>query len=243
MSSTTKTVAFLGASTGVGLSALKHTLAAGHACVALARVPSRITDVLPLDKNPNLTVIQGNAHDLEVVSRLLRKDATSTVDAIITTIGAKPTGPTMAIDDPKVCQRGMDTLLQALAQLRRDGVQGRPLIVPCGTTGASRFGRDYPITMTPMYRWVIKVPLADKVVMEDKLFSSGEDFTMVRASLLTNGESDARIRVGVEDPVKGRETEEIGFKISREDAGRWIAQNLVLAKENKYLNKIASITN
>ena len=35
MSSNTTTVAFFGASTGVGLSALKHSLAAGHHCIAL----------------------------------------------------------------------------------------------------------------------------------------------------------------------------------------------------------------
>lgn len=240
--SSTKTVAFLGATTGVGLSALKHTLAAGHSCVALARTPSKLTAILSPEQNPNLTIIQGNAHDLEVITRLLRKDESSIVDAIITTIGAKPVGITMTADDPQVCQRGMDTLTAALARLREAGAQGRPLIVACGTTGASRFGRDYPISMTPMYRFVIKVPLADKIIMEDKLFASGEDFTMVRASILTNGESNTKIRVGVEDPVKGRESEAIGFKISREDAGRWIAENLVLKRDPKYLNKIATIT-
>lgn len=238
--SAVQTIAFLGATTGVGLSALKHTLAAGHNCVALARTPSKLTDILPLSQHRNLSVIQGNAHDVDVVARLLKKNDNSIVDAIITTIGAKPVG--LTVDDPNVCERGMGTLILALAQLRQGGAHGRPLIVGCGTTGASRFGRDFPLVTTPVYRILIKVPLADKRAMESKLFASGEDFTMVRASLLTNGESDTKIRVGVEDPEKGPESKAIGYTISREDAGQWIARNLVLESDQKYLNKIASIT-
>lgn len=97
----TKTVAFMGASGGIGLETLKRTLAAGHQCVALCRQPATLTAVLPLESNPNLRVIQGNAHDVDTVSQLLRKDDGTLVDTIVSTIGNKPSLKTKV--DPRKC--------------------------------------------------------------------------------------------------------------------------------------------
>ena len=79
---TTKTITFFGASGGVGLAALKHSLAAGHKCIALCRDPSRLTDALtPSEReNSNLTINKGNAHDLEAVSASLTKSDGNLVD-------------------------------------------------------------------------------------------------------------------------------------------------------------------
>lgn len=247
MASTTpspKTVAFLGASNGVGHFALKHTLAAGHTCIALCRTPSTLTDALPLATHPNLRVIQGNAHDLPAVISLLRKpDGTGLVDTVVTTIGAKPSLSLDAMAAARdVCQKGMATLLAAIAQLREQGVGGRPHIITCGTTGMSRFGRDIPLAQVPLYKVLLATPHADKRVMEDAVVESGEEFTLVRCGWLLNGERKGRaIRVGIEDPRKGVEVLEIGYAISREDAGRWFAENLVIGKDPKYLNKTATI--
>ncbi|KAK7433192.1 hypothetical protein QQZ08_000125 [Neonectria magnoliae] len=227
----TKTVAFFGASTGVGLSALKHTLAAGHKCVALCRTPSKLTDIISPEATPNLQVVQGNAHDTAAVARCLKKDDGTIVDEVVSTIGGKPVLSKLSIDDPLVCRKGMATLLEALAQLRRDGATGRPLIVVCSTTGMSRFGRDVPVLTIPLYHFMLKVPHEDKKIMEDSLAESGEDFTIVRASLLVDGATDKPIRVGVEDPKTGRESNAIGYTISREDVGRWMADNLLLKRE------------
>lgn len=237
-----KTVAFLGASTGVGLSALKHSLAAGHRCIALCRTPSKLTDAISPESNANLQVIQGNAHDLAAVSQCFKKADGNVVDAIVSTIGGKPMLNKQMTDDPEVCRKGMATMLEALAQLRSAGATGRPLIIVCSTTGMSRFGRDMPVLTIPLYSLMLKVPHKDKKIMEDTLADSGEDFTIVRASLLVNGESTKPIRAGIEDPKTGREVQEIGYTISREDAGKWIADNLLIKREAKYLNKIASIT-
>lgn len=239
----TKTIAFFGASTGIGLSALKHTLAEGHRCVALCRYPSKLTDVLPPQSYPNLQVVEGNAHDITSVSRSIRTQDGNLVDAIVSTIGAKPDLAKLSIDDPNVCRKGVATLLEALAQLRRDGATGKPRIIVASTTGMSRFGRDTPLVIVPVYSLLLKVPHEDKRIMEDSLTDSGEDFTIVRSSYLVNGESDSQIRVGVEDPKKGVEQRTIGYTISREDAGKWVAENLLLKEEDtKYLNKTASIT-
>jgi hypothetical protein len=78
--------------------------------------------------------------------------------------------------------------------------------------------------------------------MEDRFAQSGESFTIMRASHLVDGESTKSIRVGIEDPKKGVESKVTGYTISREDAGRWLAENLVLHMDAKYLNKNVTIT-
>lgn len=238
----TKTVAFMGASGGVGHAALKNTLAAGYQCIALCRTPSTLTDVLPPGSNPNLRVIQGNAHDITTVSQLIRKDDGNLVDTIVSTIGAKPSLSMKMFDDMgTVCQKGMSTLLEAINQLRKSGATGNPHIIVCGTTGISRFGRDIPLAQVPLYKMLLAKPHVDKIAMEDKLTESGEEFTIVRCGWLLDGEKNRPVRVGIEDPKKGIEVKEIGYAISREDAGKWFADQLIIKKDRKYVNKVASI--
>lgn len=242
MATQRKTVAFLGASTGVGLSALKHTLAEGHRCIALCRTPSKLTAIFPPERNPNLQVVQGNAHDTAAVSKCLVAENGKLVDEIVSTIGGKFILSKLTIDDSQVCRKGMATLLEALAQLRSSGVTGKPHIVVCSTTGMSNFGRDVPYAMMPLYHILLKVPHEDKRVMEDRLVESGEAFTIIHASWLVDGETSKQIRVGIEDPKTGRESKAIGYTISREDAGKWVADNLVLRLDRKYVNKIVMVT-
>ncbi|ATY62505.1 NAD(P)-binding domain [Cordyceps militaris] len=230
-------IAFLGASTGVGLGALKHSLKAGHQCVALCREPKKLDDL----QAPNLKVVKGNAHDLAIVSQLITAPNGTFVDEIITTIGGKFSTAKMGIDQPQVCELGMDTLVAAITALRKAGVTGAPHIVACSSTGVSKFGRDLPVLMLPLYM-ALKGPHADKVKMEEKLLASGEQFTVVRPSLLTNGESETVVRAGIEDPKTGFESKAIGYTISREDAGKWIARNLVQDMDAAYMNKMVVIT-
>jgi nucleoside-diphosphate-sugar epimerase len=234
----TKTIAFLGASTGVGLSTLRSSLSAGHQCVALCRNPAKLSAV----QSPNLRVVEGNAHDIESVSKLVLASEGKFVDEIISTIGGKYIFSKLTLDDVNVCEMGMRTLLQAISNLRAQGVAGEPHIIMCSTTGMSKFGRDIPLLMVPMYHVLLKVPHEDKRKAEDLLVESGEAFTIVRASLLTDGESDTVIRTGIEDPKSGVEVLTLGYTISREDAGRWMAENLVHKVDPKHLNKTLTIT-
>ena len=96
--------------------------------------------------------------------------------------------------------------------------------------------------MIPLYHVLLKVPHEDKKAMEERLVESGEAYTIIRPSLLVNGETSKVIRVGIEDPKTGRESEAIGYTISREDTGKWIADNLVLRLDRRYTNKIAMVT-
>ncbi|KAM0316770.1 hypothetical protein ACHAPQ_011208 [Fusarium lateritium] len=240
--SSSKTVAFFGASTGVGLSALKHTLAAGYNCIALCRNASKLEALISPETHTNLRIIEGNAHDIKAVSSCLTKANGSLVDEIVSSIGGKPIISKLTIDDPKCCRVGMAVLLDALAQLRSQGATGKPRITVFSTTGLSDFGRDYPMLLYPIYAVALKVPHEDKKIMETALVDSSEDFTVVRASLLVDGETESPVRVGVEDPKAGRESLEIGYTISREDSGKWLADNLLVGGKSEYLNKIVSIT-
>ncbi len=237
-----KTVAFAGASGGCGLSALKHTLAAGYKCIALCRNPSKLTSILPPEINPNLQVVEGNARDVTAVSQCLKRQDGQLVDYIVFTIGGKFMVSGMTIDDPDVCKDGIATLLEAIAKLREAGATGRPYIIAMSSTGLSKFGRDVPLVLAPLYHVALRVPHRDKKIMEEKLVQSGENFTIVRASLLVDGETDKVVRFGVEDPKTGRESKAIGYTISREDTGKWIAKNIVLERDAKFENKIAFIT-
>ncbi|KAI8627785.1 hypothetical protein F5Y19DRAFT_439808 [Xylariaceae sp. FL1651] len=237
-----ETVVFLGASGGVGLSALKHVLATGRKCVALCRTPAKLAAILPPEANPNLDILQGNAHDVTAVSRCLLAHPGELVDYVVSTIGSVFVASKMNIEDPLVCSKGMSVLLEALTNLRRDGAVGNPHIISCSTTGISRFGRDIPIAMILPYR-LLKSPHEDKVAMEDHLVASDENYTIVRPSLMLSEEETTKtIRVGLEDAKTGRESVALGYSITKGDAGRWIAQNLVLKKENRYNKKIAMIT-
>ncbi|KAI3330576.1 hypothetical protein F4824DRAFT_330258 [Ustulina deusta] len=238
-----ETIAFFGASGGVGLAALKDTLKSGRQCVALCRNPAKLAAILPPESNPNLKIIKGNAHDITAVSSCLLARSGVLVDQIISTIGGAFIASKMTIDDPEVCRNGMAVLLDALTNLRGDGAVGKPQIIVCSTTGLSRFGRDIPIAMIPLYHYGLKVPHEDKVIMEDRLTSSGENFIIVRPSLMVSEkETTKKVSVGIEDPKTGRESDAIGYTISKSDAGRWIAENLVLKKQAKYNQKITMIT-
>lgn len=136
----------------------------------------------------------------------------------------------------------MSVLLEALNKLREGGTAGRPHIIVCSTTGISKFGRDIPVPMVPLYKVLLRTPHADKRVMQDLLTKSGYEYTIVQPSWLVNGETKNEVRVAVEDPKTGPQTEAIGYTISREDAGRWFAENLVVESKPAYLNKIAKIT-
>jgi uncharacterized protein YbjT (DUF2867 family) len=244
--SSPKTILFLGATGGCGLSALRRSLAADHTCIALCRTPSKLTAILPLESHPNLTVIEGNAHDSAALIRGLVNPAnpTRTVDVVLTSIGSAFNLKNFGMEDSKVCENGMKTLLDALTALRQTGVTGQPRIIAVSSTGVSKFERDIPLVMLSLYRVIAAPAHKDKRIMEDLLAASAEEWTIVRPSLLTDGaETQRQIRAGVEDPVKGVEKREIGYTISREDVGRWISEVLLgNDKAGTYVSKIASIT-
>lgn len=248
MSAQTKTIAFFGASTGVGLAALKLSLATGHQCLVLLRKPSKFDPIFPPSSRPaNLIIKEGNAHDENAVAACLSSpsDQSRLVDAIMFSIGAAPNWKG-GIDDPDVCKKGIACLLSALKSLRQRGAAGDPFLVALSTMGHSRFGRDVALPMVPVYAAFVKVPGADKQVMEDRIIASGEkNWVVIRPSHLVDGaQPQKKVRVGVEDMEKGVESREIGYLISREDVGRWCFEEFLgsSAITKEYVRKAVSVT-
>lgn len=238
------TITYLGASGGCGLASLKHSIAANMTVTALCRTPAKLTAHFPSSPS-NLIIKPGNAHDIDAVAACLTVpgDATRLVDTIAFSIGGAFDFTRFTIDDDQVCRKGMATLLAALTKLRAGGVTGRPLITAVSTTGVSNHGRDVPLLFVPMYHVMLKVPHVDKKIMEDTLVASSERFVIVRPSLLQDGaKPERKIRVGVEDPVKGVESKEVGYAISREDVGRWMFDELVRGGGKGFEGKMVSLT-
>ena len=227
----TKTIAFLGATGGCGLSALRRAVAAGHTCIALCRTPSKLAAQFP-DRPANLILREGNAHDVAAVAACLSHpaDPARLVDAVNFSIGGPVNMAKLTMDDPDVCKKGIAALLDAIAAVRaeeRGGTTWRPLVAVVSTTGISQHGRDVPLLFVPFYHYALHVPHEDKKVAEQRLFDSAERFVIVRPSLLVDGEKpDKAIRVNVEGP-NGIERKEVGYFISRDDVGRWMFENLL----------------
>lgn len=172
-------------------------------------------------------------------------DATSFVDFVISTIGAWFELRKMTLEDVHACEHGMAVLLNAIKTLRTErGVSGRPRVIGQSSTGISKFGRDTPLIIYPIYKGLLSTPHQDKRALEELLFNSGEEWTVLRASFLTNGKetSGVAIKVDVEDPVSGVDSLAIGYTISREDVRRWMFENILNCSNDKYVHKVATIT-
>ncbi|KAK3334107.1 hypothetical protein B0T19DRAFT_420062 [Cercophora scortea] len=253
MSTTTKTILFLGATGGSGFSALRRSLAAGHTCIALCRTPSKLTDKLASSTPPtittNLVLEQGNAHDVDALARCLVKPSAphALVDTIVFSIGGAFDMSSFSLDDPSVCEKGITALLAALQRCRDTGsATGRPRLVVISSTGISDAGRDIPLLMVPLYHVMLKTPHKDKRALEKAVMASGEEWTIVRPSFFTDGpENPKGLRVGVEDPVAGTvESKAVGYTISREDVGKWIFENVVEERpgDARFVKRAVSLT-
>lgn len=233
-----RTFLFLGATGGCGRSALAHALTAGHNCIALCRTPNKLTEVFSAKEYPNLRIIQGNAHDKNAITPLL-----TGVDHILFSIGGTFNFTKLTLDDPHVCERGIVILLDALKE-----TQFSPRLTVISSTGISRHGRDYPLSILPLYKWLLRVPHDDKKKMEEALYvAAGDDkirWTIVRPTLLSDGAHvEKPIRVGVEDPEKGWVgKKELGCFISREDTGRWIYEQVLAKDDESQVGRIFTLT-
>ena len=231
-------IAFFGATGGCAAAALALALNNGYTCTALARTPSKLTNLLLSKRvsqetmSSNLTIIQGDVLDSTAVLSTLRPSSRAPAGLIISGIGM-----VNLFKENTICTDAINSILSALAslQLARDR---RPMMLAISTTGISSGPRDVPLLMGPLYHGLLAKPHKDKREMERVLgqqmgAASGEEkgnekavlkgVVIVRASLLSNGPAlgEAKVRVGSErEPA-------VGYTISREDVGLWIYENFV----------------
>ncbi|EPE27426.1 NAD(P)-binding Rossmann-fold containing protein [Glarea lozoyensis ATCC 20868] len=238
--STLPTLAFFGATGLSALTTLTLALKAGHNCRALVRTPQKLLDLLassaiPSDQiSQNLVIITGDIRDPAAVSKTLFSATDEVVDIIISGIGCYPVlrGFKFVNSDPTLCADGITTILSVLSS--RPQNNKKPYLITLGTTGISVLGRDVPWLFLPLYKILLESAHEDKKSMESLITSSFVSeknvlggYTLVHASLLTNGPLLGR--AAVREETEGREWsgEAIGYTISRADLGNWVFEACV----------------
>lgn len=274
MTTNTKpSIAFFGATGGCTNAALALALKDGYKCSALARTPSKLRKLLsenhavsPSTMNTNLTIIQGSAKDLSPVKQTLAPGGVP-ASIVLSGLGGAPkvqwslTCP-FTLDDPNICHEAMSILLQALRELRREGVIAeaqRPFVACISTTGTQKMPRDIPIAYYGFYHWALQVPHKDKRVMEAELARASKEsgaeapigaFAIVRPTFMFDGDSKGmeKVRSGwVVHPeaVNAGETNApgpaIGYTIRRDDVGLWMFEELV-KRTAEWENKAVTLT-
>ena len=180
----------LGAAGATGVQLVEQAFAAGHQVTALARSAENLTLT-----NPNLHVVQGDATDRAVVSQAMKG-----ADAVISVLGAR--GPVMA--------EATRAVVAAAEQA------GPDRIVMLSSFAVAR-GRLKPVSKL-VTRMAMGSQIKDKTAGEEVLRASGLDWTIVYATVLTNGPKT--------EPRVVPETEKVGMsqRISRADVASFLLQ-------------------
>ena len=246
-------IAFIGATGGCALAALAHTLRANIPAVALARTPSKLTNLLEAQQidsatiSRHLTIVSGNAHDVASVKSALTPNG-QLVDVILMGLGAAPIFAfgwhsmmfCFVMDQPQVCGTGTRTVMSALEQIyhtQSGAKHNKPLVSFISTTGVTRGPDDVPWPMRFLYHQILAVPHLDKKMMEDQIRDNvdGKDGkeklfrTMigVRPTLLT-GTGNTTDGVGWQKIRAGTESKPaLGYTVRRADVGEWIFRNVI----------------
>jgi uncharacterized protein YbjT (DUF2867 family) len=180
----------LGAAGATGVQLVEQAIAAGHQVTALARSAENLTLT-----NPNLHVVQGDATDRAVVSQAMKG-----ADAVISVLGAR--GPVIA--------EATRAVVAAAEQA------GPDRIVMLSSFAVAR-DRLKPVSKL-VTRMAMGSQIKDKTAGEEVLRASGLDWTIVYATLLTNGPKT--------EPRVVPETEKVGMsqRISRADVASFLLQ-------------------
>lgn len=130
--------------------------------------------------------------------------------------------------------------------MNRGHAQQKPILTAVSTTGISP-KRDIPITMIPLYHWLLPIPHADKKIMEELVEKAAarnviRGYVIVRPSLLTDGK-----RLGLTGVRVGLEKEDgtgaaVGYTISRDDVGSFIFEKVILKDAEGLRNRKVSLT-
>lgn len=192
-----------------------------------------------------LTIIVGDARDSTAVTQTLfptvlnptnPTSGNNAVNLIVSGMGCYPVMKKgywlPQQEDPTLCQDAITTIFNALRS-RRPVV--KPGLVMLSTQGISKFGRDYPLLLMPLYALLLHRAHEDKRVMENLASEAVkeeegpiESFVIVRPSLLTAGKAYGlkSVRWDIEDGGVAKNA--IGYWISRADVGGFVFENVVL---------------
>jgi nucleoside-diphosphate-sugar epimerase len=154
-----------GATGGVGVSAVRQALLAGHHVVAFCRSASKLEAALSAGgaqvDRARLAVEVADARDAAAIKAAL--DKCGPFDAVLVALGGRGI---MNRDD--TCSVGTRNVVAALAAR-----QPKTRVVVCSSVGVGDSAQDVPFFV----RWLLKYPLEDKVVQEELVISAGDKVT------------------------------------------------------------------
>jgi uncharacterized protein YbjT (DUF2867 family) len=199
-------VLVLGATGRTGRLVVEQALAAGHTVTALVRSPEKLTT-----SHSKTRVVTGEATDASALSRALQG-----ADAVISTLGGK--GSVIA-----------DSTQAIVAAARAAGVSRVVLL------SSWLVERDRMDTVTRLLTGIaMGTVVKDKSAGEQILRRSDLDWTIVYASLLTDGPADGSVVV-LPEGAKHRMSQ----KISRANVAAWMVQ---AATGDQYSRRSVAIT-
>jgi uncharacterized protein YbjT (DUF2867 family) len=181
----------LGATGRTGRLVVEQALAAGHTVTALVRSPEKLTT-----GNSTLRVVAGEATDASAVSRVLEG-----ADAVISTLGGN--GSVIA------------TATQAIVSAARATAVSRVVVLSSWVVERDRMDAVTRLLTGVAMGRVIK----DKSAGEQVLRRSDLDWTIVYASILTDGPAKGSVTV-LPEGANRRMSE----RVSRADVAAWLVQ-------------------
>ena len=212
-----KSVLIMGASRGIGLAAVKRSLAIGHRVRAFARSAGQITV-----ENPNLEKRAGNALDPKDVAAAL-----DGVDVVIQALGIAA-GPSMVLGPVDLFSGATRILIPAMEQ-----ANVRRLI--CVTGFGAGDSRDHIGCLQRIpFQIVFGRAYGDKDVQERLIRESTLDWVIARPGVLTNGTETDRYQV-LSEPQQWRN----GI-ISRADVADFLVRQV---EDDSYLGKTPVLVN
>lgn len=249
-------IAFFGATGGCANACLAFSLKNGYKAVALARTPSKLTNMLKeqgIDEstlNSNLEIVEGSIADVSAVKKTLFPN-NQLVSKIVSGIGGAPKfklslSTPVTLENPNVCTEGINSIINVLKDVyKQNGEVQKPLITvvsSTGTTGCS--ARDIPVGYWFWYHAMLSVPHKDKKEMEDTLLSASNLFSgtvIVRPTLLTGEQNistakQSKLKVGTESKPA------IGYTISRADVGHWMYEQVINVPSSKWVGEKVSLS-
>jgi putative NADH-flavin reductase len=180
-------LAIFGATGGTGLELTRQALEKGHSVRVLVRNPNR----MPLT-NANMRIVLGSALDHESVTKTVLGS-----DAVLSCLGQ---GSNL-LRNTRVVSVGTHLIMEVM---REQGV--RRLVVE-SAFGAGESAALANVIERLVFATLLWAPYEDKNLMEPEVKASGLEWTILRPTMLTNGQRTGRYSVDVNRrPAAGRVT-------------------------------------
>jgi putative NADH-flavin reductase len=178
-------IAVFGATGGTGQQVVRQACEAGHDVTAVVRSAARLTE-----SHPNLAVFEEDVMDPSAIG-----SAVAGQDAVVSSIGARDVRrPTT------VCTDSVTSIIEAM---RAHGVRRLVVVSNSGMHAGNGDGPWMRMIFKPIVQRVLRHPFADMRAMEEVVFSSGVDWTVLRPPRLTTGPRTGVYRSAVNRNVPG----------------------------------------